>query len=89
MNLSKMSKEELVKLLQQQQASQASGLMVKFNSGGGIFIRSSKFQEWSTAKNKSYVAGINIPPNTAQVLFNDPQLLELIREEVNALVKNK
>lgn len=83
-----MTKEELVKMLEAQQASQASGLMVKVNSSGGIYIRSSKFQEWSSAKNKSYIAGINIPRNTAHILFNDPQLIELIRDEVNTIIKN-
>jgi hypothetical protein len=87
MNLNTLSKQELVKLLQQQQESQATGLMVKENTSKGIYIRSTKFREWSANKNKEYVAGINIPRNTAKVLFNDPQLIELIRDEVNKIVQ--
>ena len=40
MNLNKMTKEDLVKMLQAKQAQEASGLIVKENSKGGIFIRS-------------------------------------------------
>lgn len=83
--LAKMSKDELLALVAQQQEAQANGLMVKRNASGGVYIRSDKFIEWSEKKQKSYTAGINIPPNTAKVLFNDPTLLELIKDAVNNL----
>ena len=80
-----MTKDELVKILEAQQAQQQAGLMVKRNASGGIYIRSDKFIEWSEKKGKSYTAGLNVPSNTAKVLFNDPSLLDLIKEAVNSL----
>ena len=88
MNLNNLTKAELLKLLQAQQAQQQAGLMVKRNSSGGVYIRSDKFQEWSEKKGKAYTAGINIPSNTAKVLFNDASLIELIKEAVNQLDDN-
>lgn len=85
MNLSKLSKEQLLEMVAKQQAHQASGLMVKRNSSGGVFIRAEVFQEWSEAKKKAYTAGINIPANTAKTLFNDENLLRLIRDAINEL----
>lgn len=86
-NLSKMNKNDLEalarKLLEQQKNNAA--LMVKRNASGGVYIRSEKFVEWSDKKQKSYTAGINIPANTAKVLFNDPTLIEAISKEIDKL----
>ena len=84
-NLSKMTKEQLLEMVQKQQAQQASGLMVKRNASGGVFVRAESFVEWSDKKQKSYTAGINLPANTAKVLFNDANLIEIIREAINDL----
>ena len=62
-----------------------SPLMVKINASGGIYIRHSSFKEFSTAKNKEYVAGVNMGFITAKTLFNSPQLVEQIRDAINAL----
>ena len=78
-----MTKEQLLELVQAQQAQQQAGLMVKRNASGGVYIRSEKFIEWSDKKQKSYTAGINIPFNTAKVLLNDESLLAMIRDAVN------
>lgn len=80
-----MTKDELLKLLEAQQEQQKAGLMVKRNASGGIYIRSEKFIEWSDKKQKSYTAGINIPSNTAKVLFNDETLIAMVRDAVNNL----
>ncbi len=85
MDLNKLTKDELKAMVEKTVAQQASGLMVKRNSSGGVFIRAESFVEWSDKKNKSYTAGVNIPQNTAKVLFNDSNLLELIRDAVNEL----
>lgn len=88
-NLKNMTKEQLVKMLEQTQQAQASGLMVKLNSSGGIYIRSSNFKAWSTSKNKEYIAGINMPVSVAKALFNDASMLELIKDEVNKIIANQ
>lgn len=62
-----------------------SPLMVKINTSGGVYIRHSSFKEFSSAKNKEYVAGINMGFITAKTLFNSPELLEQIKTAINAL----
>jgi hypothetical protein len=88
-NLTKAQMEQHIKQLEAQlagvQKAQSTGLMVKVNASGGIYIRSSEFREWSAKKNKEYTAGINLGFNTAKVLFNSPELLEQIKEQVNQL----
>ncbi len=83
MNLSKLTKEQLLNMLQQQQQAQASGLLVKRNKSGGVFIRADHFIEWSEAKGKEYTYGMNLPYATAKKLFNDEGLLELIKGAIN------
>lgn len=78
-----MTKDDLIKMLQQQQDAQASGLLVKRNKSGGVFIRADHFIEWSEAKGKEYTYGMNLPYATAKKLFNDPSLIELIKGEIN------
>lgn len=75
--------EEAQRLLAQFQNAQASGLMVKKNSAGGVYIRSAQFKEWSVKKGKQYTYGLNIPLATAKILFNDAEMLEQIKEAVN------
>jgi len=84
-NLSKLTKEQLMAMVEKTQELQASGLMVKRNASGGIFVRAESFVEWSDKKQKNYTAGVNIPANTAKVLFNDDNLLGLIRDAINDL----
>ena len=67
------------------QANQESGLIVKLNSKGGVFIRSNEFKEFSVSKNKEYTAGINMGANTAKALFGNPTLLADIAKQVQGL----
>jgi hypothetical protein len=87
-NLSKMTKEQLAELVKAMQATQqvhASGILVKKTEKGGAYIRHPQFVEWSENKGKEYVYGINMPMNTAKKLFNDIELLKVIRDELNKL----
>ena len=78
--------EQELEQLKQLLASQSSGgLMVKVNSSGGVYIRHASFVEYSSTKNKEYVAGVNMGYVTAKALFNNPELIEQIRTAVNAL----
>lgn len=60
-------------------------LHVSRNKSGGVFIRHPRFVEHSATKGKEYVAGINLPPNVAKVLFGDKSVYEEIAKAVNAL----
>jgi hypothetical protein len=88
MELSKLSKTELQALVAQMQAAQESGLMVKLNSSGGVFIRHNSFKAWSTSKNKEYTAGVNMPYGVAKALFGNAELLEQIAVQVKNLKPN-
>ena len=85
--LSKLTKNELMALIEQQHKNNAAGLMVKVTDKGGIFIKHDSFKEYSTAKEKEYVAGINIGFATAQALFNNPSLLSEVVASIKALAK--
>jgi hypothetical protein len=84
-DLNKLSKQELLSILEATMKAQSSGLMVKKNAAGGVYIRHSSFEEYSTAKNKVYVSGINIGLNTAKKLFNNPELIEQIKEQLKTM----
>lgn len=84
-DLSKLSKNELLALIEQQHKNNAAGLIVKVTEKGGLFIRHDSFTEYSKAKEKDYVAGINLGFNTAKALFNNPVLLEEIKNSINAI----
>ena len=58
---------------------------VSRNKSGGVFIRHPKFIEHSVDKDKDYVAGINIPPKVAKVLFGDKAVFEELAKLVLAL----
>jgi hypothetical protein len=85
MDISKMSKAQLAEIVAQMQASQESGLIVKKNSKGGIFIRSNDFREFSVNKGKEYTAGINLGMNTAKALFGNKELLDQVSKLVMAI----
>lgn len=84
-DLSKMTKEELVQFALEQQKkvdAMANGLQVKKTAKGGIWIKHSDFVEHSEAKNKDYVASINMGPNTAKILFGNDALLDQVKTQV-------
>ena len=83
--LASMTKQDLLAFIEAQAKATSNGVQVKKNASGGVYIRSSKFIEFSTRTNKDYVAGLNIPFNTAKALFNDEALLVLIRDQINAM----
>lgn len=85
LDLSKLSKNELMALLERQIKQQASGLMVKLNSAGGVYIRHDSFREFSDKKGKEYTAGINVPLLTALALFGNPTLCAEIHEAIKAI----
>lgn len=58
---------------------------VSRNKSGGVFIRHPKFIEHSARVGKDYVAGINVPPNVAKVLFGDKAVFDEIAKLVLAL----
>lgn len=58
---------------------------VSRNKSGGVFIRHPKFVEHSAEKGKDYIAGINVPPNVAKVLFGDKAVFEELSKLVLAL----
>ena len=62
---------------------------VSRNKSGGVFVRHPKFLEYSTEKKKEYVAGINIPPKVAKVLFGDKAVFEELAKLVLALPEGK
>ena len=62
---------------------------VSRNKSGGVFIRHPKFIEHSSAKDKDYIAGINIPPAVAKVLFGDPAVFAELAKLVLALPDGK
>ena len=62
---------------------------VSRNKSGGVFIRHPKFVERSETKNKDYIAGINVPPNVAKVLFGDPAVFAELAKLVLALPEGK
>ena len=84
-NLKNMTKEQLLKLMEANLKAQASGLTVKLTEKGGVYIRHDSFREFSQAKGKEYTAGINLGFVTAKSLFNNPALLEQIRDAINAM----
>lgn len=85
-NLSKMTKAELMEALERAMKSKANvggqALLVKRNASGGVFIRHPSFLEFSDRTQKDYVAGINIPANTAVALFSNPELLNQIAQAI-------
>ena len=81
-DLSKLPKEKLLAMLEAQLKAQASGLMVKLNKSGGVYIRHDSFKEFSESKSKEYVAGINVPLLTALALFGNPALCAEIHEAI-------
>lgn len=83
--LSKLSKTDLLAMVEKMAKAQNSGLMVKRNSAGGLYIRHDTFKEFSSAKQKEYVAGINIPANTALALFGNPELCKEIFERIKSM----
>lgn len=62
---------------------------VSRNKSGGVFVRHPKFVERSEAKGKDYIAGINIPPNVAKVLFGDSAVFAELAKLVLALPDGK
>lgn len=84
-DLSKLSKHELLAFIEAQSKMRASGLIVKRNSAGGVYIRHDSFIEYSKSKEKEYVAGLNIPATTAKALFGNPELLKQVVEQVATL----
>lgn len=62
---------------------------VSRNKFGGVFVRHPKFIEHSEAKGKDYVAGINLPPKVAKVLFGDKAVFEELAKLVLALPEGK
>lgn len=87
LDLSKLTKQELLAMVEQQAKNSASGLIVKVTEKGGIYISHESFVEYSTAKGKTYKAGINIGMNTAQALFLDPTLLSNVVESIRTVAK--
>ena len=83
--LSKLSKTDLLAMVEKMTKAQNSGLMVKRNSAGGLYIRHDSFKEFSSAKQKEYVAGINIPANTAVALFGNQELCKEIFERIKSM----
>jgi len=61
------------------------GLVVKRNSSGGVYIRHPKFVAHSSKKDKDYIAGINLDPAVAAVLFGDKAVYDEIAAQVTAL----
>ena len=86
-DLSKLTKQELCALIEQQHKNTASGLSVKVTEKGGIYIRHSSFIERSEAKQKDYVAGINMGFSTAHALFTNEALLKEVVASIKALSK--
>lgn len=84
-HLSKMNKEDLIKMLEAKMKAESTGLLVKMNQSGGVFIRHDSFKEHSARTGKDYTAGINIPYFTAKALFNNPELLNQVRDSINAI----
>ena len=84
-DLTKLTKQELCALIEQQHKNNAAGLIVKVTDKGGLYIRSDSFVEYSTAKEKDYVAGINMGLNTAIALFTNDALLTQVVASVKAL----
>lgn len=76
---------ELEAMISAQQQSRSMGLLVKENKSGGIYIKAPSFIEYSVAKNKEYVAGINLGAATAKALFNNPELIDAIRDAINSM----
>jgi hypothetical protein len=85
MDITKLSKPELLAYIERQASNNASGLLFKVTDKGGIYIRHDSFKEYSSTKSKDYIAGINIGYSTAKALFNNPALLDAIRESVNTI----
>ena len=84
----KITQDEAKKLaseLESKASNGRSGVSVSRNKSGGVYIRHPAFIERSEAKNKDYVAGINLPPNVAKVLFSDPKLFAEIAPLVLSL----
>lgn len=62
---------------------------VSRNKSGGVFVRHPLFLEVSEAKGKEYVAGINLPPNVARILFGNPAVYAELAKLVMALPAGK
>jgi len=57
--------------------------VITVNKNGGLFFKDPEFKAWSAKKSKEYIAGINMDMKIARQLFNNPELLEEIREFIN------
>ncbi len=77
------SAQELIAIIEAQAKRDSSGLIVKITEKGGVFIKHESFKEYSTAKEKEYIAGINLGFTTAKALFNNPDMINQIRDFVN------
>lgn len=87
LNLSKMSKEQIIALYESKLKAESSGLMVKVNQSGGVYIRHNSFKEFSDRTQKEYTAGINVPMATAVALFGNKDLCAQIFEAINNIGK--
>jgi hypothetical protein len=85
--IAKMKPTELKAALESIVKQQATGLQVKLNKSGGVYIRHDSFKEFSASKSKEYVAGINVPLLTALALFGNPELCKQIHEQIKNLGK--
>lgn len=85
LNMKDMTKQELLAYIELQQANNAAGLIVKVTEKGGVYIRHDSFLEYSAAKEKDYVAGINLGYKTAKALFGNPALLKQVIDSVSKL----
>ena len=56
---------------------------ISVNKNGGLYFKDPAFKAWSTAKNKEYIAGINMDMKVAKALFNDVELLAQLKDFVN------
>lgn len=87
LDFTKMSHEELIAYAQRQEAMKTAKCTVKLNSSGGVYISHPDFQEYSEKHGKNYQAGLNIGYTTARALFNNPELLAMIKDTVNGIKK--
>ena len=63
-------------------SKELTGVTIKRNKSGGLYVRHPNFIEYSEDKNKEYINGVNIPMNTAKQLFSNKTLLNAIQEFV-------
>ena len=90
----KINAADAAKLIEAMKTASSGGgwktkVHVSRNKSGGVFIRHPKFVEHSEAKDKDYIAGINIPPKVAKVLFGDKAVFDELAKLVLALPDGK